>query len=98
MSNSRNASGRELMTEHIRAQQRDAASGLAVSQPEAFYASDSDGLKLAGADVFSPAVSAPSSPTLSRTSTLFGGDTEEDYNEMVEGLRRRLAQGVKQRH
>lgn len=97
-SDSQNDSDREFMTEDINAQRRGAASSVAVSQPKAFYASDPDGLKLAGADVFSPAVSTPSSPTLSRKPTLFEGDTEEDYNEMVEGLRRRLAQSVKQGH
>jgi hypothetical protein len=98
VSGSRDASSYDLATEHIRARQRDAASNLTVSQPEAFYASESDGLKLAGADIFSPAVSVPPSPTLSRMPTLFEGDTDEHYNEMIEGLRRRLAQGVKQGH
>ncbi|KAF9452707.1 hypothetical protein P691DRAFT_803426 [Macrolepiota fuliginosa MF-IS2] len=83
-------SDREHMADHIRAR-RAASSLLTPSQPKVFYASDSDGLKLAGADIFSPAVSEPSSPTTSRGDP-FEAEYVPDDNEdgVEEGLRHRL--------
>lgn len=76
--------------EHVRAQRKAASDLLAASQPTAFYASDSDGLRLAGGDVFSPAVSEPSSPTISRKNTFFEEvKDEDDHQKLGEGLRQR---------
>ncbi|KAF8637972.1 hypothetical protein AX16_010604 [Volvariella volvacea WC 439] len=43
---------------------------LNVSQPDAYYASEDNNLKLSGVGVFSPAGSQPGSPTLSRRNLL----------------------------
>ncbi|KXN91021.1 hypothetical protein AN958_03088 [Leucoagaricus sp. SymC.cos] len=87
-------------TESFLQGRRRAVSGLLVaSQPKTFYASDSDGLGLAGADVFSPAASEPSSPTISRRSPFFGGEDIEDVGrKLQEGLRQRLAQRELEAH
>jgi hypothetical protein len=68
---------------------------LAASQPKAFYASESGGLKLAGADIFSPAISEPPSPPISRESPPFEVEKiEGDEDEMLgQGLRHRLVTG-----
>jgi len=67
----------------------------AVSQPKAFYASESGGLKLAGADVFSPAISEPPSPTISRKIPPFEVEKIEGEDEefLGHGLRRGSAVG-----
>jgi len=70
------------------------ASNLAVSQHKAFYASDSEGLGLAGADIFSPAASAPSSPTLRRKTLLKGDDIRHVDEKLQEGLRQRQVECV----
>lgn len=83
-------SDRESVTDHIRAQREAASNLLDASEPRAYYASDSDGLKLAGADVFSPAVSEPSSPTIPRKSPFEGEKIQDDSGERLgEGLRYR---------
>lgn len=82
-------SDREHMADHIRAQ-RAASNLLTPSRPKVFYASDSDGLRLAGADIFSPAVSEPSSPTTSRRNP-FEEVQDANGDEVEEGLRHRLA-------
>lgn len=66
-------------------------SHLGISQPQTFYASEDNNLKLSGVGVFSPAASLPASPTLSR------GSLQEGINfgrEMDEGLQ--LRQRAKQ--
>jgi hypothetical protein len=68
---------REIKEDFIQTQHKAVSSLLATSQPKTFYASDSDGLGLAGADVFSPAASEPSSPTISRKVFLLEGETTE---------------------
>lgn len=76
------------------ARRTEASNLLAVSQPKAFYASDSEGLGLAGADIFSPATSAPSSPTLRRKTFLKGDDIRHVDAKLQEGLRQRQVECV----
>lgn len=78
----------------IEARRTEALNLLAVSQPKAFYASDSEGLGLAGADIFSPAASAPSSPTLKRKTFLKGEDIKHVDAKLQEGLRQRQVEHV----
>lgn len=79
----------EPTADHIGVEQ--GASSPGASQPKAFYASESGGLKLAGADVFSPAVSGPPSPPTSRKSPLF--EVEGIEGSESDSLRRRLIIG-----
>ncbi len=83
----------ESRADHIEAERK--AARLVGSQPKAFYASESGGLKLAGADIFSPAISGPPSPSSSRMSPFFEVEkTEGKQGEVFkQGLRHRLAEG-----
>lgn len=65
---------------------------LGISQPQTFYASEDNNLKLSGVGVFSPAASLPASPTLSRGSLQPEG--RSFGREMDEGLQ--LRQRAKQ--
>ncbi|KAJ3567323.1 hypothetical protein NP233_g6437 [Leucocoprinus birnbaumii] len=92
-------SDREAGEEFGQAQRTAASNLLSATQPQAFYASDSDGLGLAGADVFSPAASGPPSPTLSRKLPLLEvGDFERVDAKLQEGLRQRLGQAAEEDH
>jgi hypothetical protein len=91
-------SEREPTEGFLHARCNTASSALVASQPKAFYASDSDGLGLAGADVFSPAVSEPSSPKLSKTSVLEDESIESVDMKLREGLQQRLATEAEEAH
>jgi len=80
----------------IEARHTEASNLLVASQPRAFYASDSEGLGLAGGDIFSPAASAPSSPTLMRKTFLKGDDIGHVDAKLHEGLRRRQVEWVEE--
>ncbi|KAF5380480.1 hypothetical protein D9615_004558 [Tricholomella constricta] len=74
---------------------RNSLSYLGASQPQAFYASESDNLKLSGVGVFSPAASRPPSPVMTRkTLQPEGGKAPEQEQEQQDGLRQRVRQGV----
>lgn len=60
------------------------------SHPEAYFASEEHGLELSGVGVFSPAVSQPPSPTLSRRQLHPEGNVLDDGVSM----RRRVGKAV----
>ncbi|KAG5654388.1 hypothetical protein H0H81_003212 [Sphagnurus paluster] len=62
---------------------------LETAQPQAFYASEGDSLKLSGVGVFSPAASRPPSPVMTRRSLMPEG---EEGNGNGNGLRQRVRQ------
>ncbi|KAG5648575.1 hypothetical protein DXG03_003186 [Asterophora parasitica] len=74
--------------------EHDPLSYLGASQPQAFYASESDNLKLSGVGVFSPAASRPPSPILSRKTLQPEGGKSSEQEQEHDGLRMRVRKGV----
>ncbi|KAF9469939.1 hypothetical protein BDZ94DRAFT_1279049 [Collybia nuda] len=67
---------------------------LGISQPQTFYASEDNNLRLSGVGVFSPAASRPASPTISRRNLqLEGKGISQETDEGLQ-IRQRVKQMV----